>query len=74
MLPDIASQATAVERAAANLRGHIETLRGLVSRGRRPQHELDTARAWLPDLEAAAMTLRKFVDEHMNNRKRHDGG
>lgn len=58
MAVSLKEQATAVGRAAANLRGHIENLERLVSIRRRPQHELDTARAFLPGLEAATRTLR----------------
>jgi hypothetical protein len=56
----IGSQATAVERAAANLRGHIAKLEELVNKRQRPVHELETAMTWLPDLEAAAGTLRRL--------------
>jgi hypothetical protein len=51
-------QAAAVERAAMNLRGHVDNLRDLSSRGRRPVAEYEAAAAWLPDLEAAAETMK----------------
>jgi hypothetical protein len=40
-------QASAVERACVNQRGHVDNLRDLVLRGKRPQHELDLQAAWL---------------------------
>lgn len=58
-----AQQAAAVERAAVNWRGHVNNLRDLVARGRRPQHEYDMAVAWLPDLEAAAETMRGLASQ-----------
>lgn len=60
-MPTIDAQATAVERAAVNLRGHVNNLADLVQRGRRPKHELDIATAWLPDIEAAAVTMRRLA-------------
>jgi hypothetical protein len=55
---DIARQAAAVERAAMNWRGHLNNLRDLSSRGRRPVSEYEAALAWVPDLEAAAETMK----------------
>jgi hypothetical protein len=54
-------QAAAVERAAVNWRGHVNTLRDLAARGKRPRQEYDMAMQWLPDLEAAAKTMRKIA-------------
>lgn len=56
--PTLSQQAEAVERAAANWRGHVLNLRELALRGKRPQSEYDMAAAWLPDLEGAALTMR----------------
>lgn len=53
----LSDQTLAVQRAAANLRGHVENLRNLVERRKRPQHELDEAVRWLPHLEAAARSM-----------------
>jgi hypothetical protein len=55
---DLGKQAAAVERAAMNWRGHVDNLRDLSSRGRRPVSEYEAALAWVPDLEAAAKTMR----------------
>jgi hypothetical protein len=57
------AQASAVERAALNLNGHVNNLSELVQKGRRPPAELDLARAWLPDLKAAAATMRTLADQ-----------
>lgn len=57
----LSAQATAVARAAANLRGHVENLQNLVSARRRPEHELTEAQRWLPDLEAAAITMERLA-------------
>lgn len=59
--PSIKDQALAVERAAVNLRGHCDNIRDLVARNKRPQHELETQLAWLPALEAAAVTMKKVA-------------
>ena len=53
----LAAQAAAVRRAAVNHRGHVNNLRDLAARGKRPQHELDIAAQWLPALLAAADTM-----------------
>jgi hypothetical protein len=55
---DLKRQAAAVERAAMNWRGHVDNLRDLSSRGRRPKTEYEAAAAWVPDLEAAAETMK----------------
>jgi hypothetical protein len=39
----LSAQATAVELAAVNLRGHCETLAQRVRKGKRPQSDLDMA-------------------------------
>ncbi|RAI33726.1 hypothetical protein [Rhodoplanes serenus] len=57
-----AAQATAVELAAANQRGHVENLRSLVAKGKRPQTDVDVAVLHLPALEDAAATLRRAAD------------
>jgi hypothetical protein len=57
------AQAAAVERAALNLNGHVNNLVDLVQKGRRQRTELDLARAWLPDLQAAAATMRTLADQ-----------
>lgn len=63
MVSSLNAQATAVERAAVNLRGHVDNLENLVRKGRRPATELELARAWLPDLLAAAVTMRRLADD-----------
>lgn len=60
--PTIKEQIAAVERAAVNLRGHVSNLRQLVRTNKRPEHELEMAEAWLPALEAAAITMRTAND------------
>lgn len=57
----IDQQATAVETAAANLRGHVENLRNLVAAKRRNEMDLHVAEDRLPALEAAAVTLRDMA-------------
>lgn len=59
--PTIQQQAAAVERAAMNWRGHVTNLRELALRGKRPQTEYEMAVAWLPDLEAAAVTMSNLA-------------
>ena len=54
----IRAQATAVERALANLHGHRDTIARLVAKGRRPPHELATLDQWIPQLAAAVVTVR----------------
>jgi hypothetical protein len=61
--PDIKAQAAAVERAAMNLRAHIELVEGLIKQKKRGESELALSRSWLPDLEAAAKTL-KWMDKN----------
>lgn len=61
MTPTLAQQAAAVARASVNWRGHVNNLRDLAARGKRPQAEYDMAVAWLPDLEAAAVTMRDLA-------------
>ena len=63
--PDIHTQAAAVERAAMNLRGHIEIVEDLIRKKRRTEAELTLSRSWLPELEAAAKTLKWLAkNEH----------
>jgi hypothetical protein len=57
----LADQATAVETAAANLRGHVDNLRNLVAAKRRSEMDLHIAEDRLPALEAAAVTLRDMA-------------
>lgn len=59
--PSLERQAAAVERAACNQAGYVKNLRGLVETRKRPAHELNIAEDWLPDLQAAAVTMRKLV-------------
>ena len=56
--PDIKAQVAAVERAAMNLRAHIELVEGLIRQKKRGEQELALSRSWLPDLEAATKTLK----------------
>lgn len=56
--PSIEAQATAVERALTNWRGHRDTIERLVRKGRRPAHELAALEQWIPQLEAAIVTVR----------------
>jgi hypothetical protein len=60
-MSDLAKQAAAVERAAVNLAGHVRRLAELVDANKRPQHELDIARTWLPALRDAAKTMRMIA-------------
>ena len=55
---EIRVQAAAVERAAMNLRAHIELVEGLIRQKKRGEQELALSRSWLPELEAAAKTLK----------------
>jgi hypothetical protein len=55
------AQAAAVRRAAINHRGHVNNLRDLVTRGKRPRHEFDIAAEWLPALLAAADTMEAIA-------------
>lgn len=61
--PTIREQASAVELAAVNRKGHVDNLRNLVRQGKRPAHELNLAESYLPALQAAAVTL-KFMEKH----------
>lgn len=61
--PTLREQIAAVERAAINHRGHCENLRTLVSKRKRPEHELQFAASWLPALEAAAETMRRLAKD-----------
>lgn len=60
--PTLSQQAAAIERAACNHAGHVKTLRELVERRKRPEHELNIAEEWLPALQAAAVTMRKVAN------------
>lgn len=57
------AQADAVELAALNRAGLIRTLEDLVAKKKRPQHDLDVAKALLPDLQAAAATMRRLAEQ-----------
>lgn len=57
MTVSLSHQASAVELAALNQRGHVNNLEDLVAKRRRPQSDVDIARHQLPGLEAAAKTL-----------------
>jgi hypothetical protein len=54
----IQAQATAVERALVNWRGHRDTIARLVANGKRPAHELAALEQWIPQLAAAVVTVR----------------
>jgi hypothetical protein len=56
--PSIEAQAVAVERALVNWRGHRDTIARLVAKGKRPPHELVALEQWIPQLEAAVVTVR----------------
>lgn len=58
--PSMSDQIAAVERAAANQRGHVQNLRELVRKRKRPEQDLHMAESWLPALEAAARTMRSI--------------
>jgi len=64
----LSDQILAVERAAINLRGHIEILQGLVAQKKRDPIVLITKEGWLPDLEAALATLR-WLDKNKDKLK-----
>ena len=59
----LSDQILAVERAAINLKGHIEILQGLVAQKKRDPIVLITKESWLTDLEAALATL-KWLDKN----------
>lgn len=52
------SQIAGLERAVVNLRGSVEILRGLVAKKQRDPVELTMKESWLPELEAALVTLK----------------
>lgn len=56
------AQAVAVSRAARELRSYAEGLPALIERRKRPQHDLDTVRRWLPDLIAAAKSFAAILE------------
>ena len=60
--PTLSEQAAAVRRAAINHNGHVNNLRDLVAREKRPKHELDIAMQWLPALLAAADTMEELAE------------
>jgi hypothetical protein len=64
----LSDQILAVERAAINLKGHIEILHGLVAQKKRDPIVLITKESWLPDLEAALVTLR-WLDKNKDKLK-----
>jgi hypothetical protein len=64
----LSDQILAVERAAINLKGHIEILQGLVAQKKRDPIVLITKESWLPDLEAALVTLR-WLDKNRDKLK-----
>ena len=55
---ELSSQAMAVERAAMNLRAHIENIERLIREKKRSPDELIMSKSWLPELEAAAQTMK----------------
>lgn len=69
MSAPIEQQAAAVEVSAANLRGHIENLKNLVARNKRPAAELEIFVDRLPVLEDAAKTLRWMVQNETSIRR-----
>lgn len=54
---ELSSQVMAVERAAMNLRAHIEHIEKLIQERKRSPDELIMSKSWLPELEAAAKTM-----------------
>jgi hypothetical protein len=62
-LPSLAEQAAAVRRAAINHNGHVNNLRDLVARKKRPEHEFEIAVQWLPALLAAADTMEAMATD-----------
>ena len=69
MTVPLSAQATAVELAAVNLRGHCETLAQQVRKGKRPQSDLDMASMSLPALQAAAVTMRWLAQHELQLRE-----
>jgi hypothetical protein len=55
---ELLAQVMAVERAAMNLRAHIQHIEKLIGEKKRSQDELIMDRSLLPQLEAAALTMR----------------
>jgi hypothetical protein len=58
----IHAQATAVERAYLNLRGHRDNVHDLATKGKRPLHEVAQIDAFLADLEPAVATMQWLVE------------
>lgn len=54
---ELSSQAMAVERAAMNLRAHIDHIEKLIREKKRSPDELIMSKSWLPELEAAVKTM-----------------
>ena len=67
-MSDLKAQLAAVERAAMNLRAHIQLVEGLIRQKKRGEQELALSRSWLPDLEAAVKTL-KWVEKNQHEIK-----
>lgn len=61
----IAAQVFEIELTLANRRGFISTLRDLVRRRERPQHDVDYQAGRIPALEAALATL-KWVEANQD--------
>lgn len=61
----LSAQVFEIELTAANRRGFISTLRDLVRRKERPQHDVDYQTGRLPALEAALKTL-KWVEANQD--------
>lgn len=64
----LATQIFEIELTVANRRGFISTLRDLVRRKERPQHDVDYQAGRLPALEAALATL-KWVEANQETIK-----
>ena len=64
----LVEQAAAVRRAAINHNGHVNNLRDLVARKKRPPHELEIAAQWLPALLAAADTMQALVADEQQEK------
>ena len=55
---ELLAQVMAVERAAMNLRAHIKNIEKLIGEKKRVEDHLIMDKSLLPQLEAAALTMR----------------
>lgn len=63
-MSSIAAQATAIELAFLNARGHRDVIADLVAKRKRPQHELDQLNRQVAELEPAVSTMKWLALNH----------